>query len=68
MLLRKKYYHLNKTGKIIEQYHAHFRKYVASCSREETGKREESYEGYKNVHMAMTTVFHGRYPLNKTLQ
>jgi len=59
MLLRKKYYHLNKIDKRIEQYYAHFRKYAASCSREETGKREESYEGYKNAHVAMTTVFHG---------
>jgi hypothetical protein len=68
MLLRKKYYHLNKIGKITEQYDAHFRKYAVSRSREETGKREEIYEGYKNVHVTMTTVFHGRYPLNKTLR
>jgi hypothetical protein len=36
--------------------------------REETGQKEQSYEGYKNVHMVMPTVFHGRNPLNKTLR
>lgn len=68
MLFGKKYNHLNKICEVIEQYDAHLRKYAASRMREETGQKEQSYEGYNNIYMVMPTLFHGRNPPNKTLR
>jgi hypothetical protein len=65
MLCRKKYYHLNKIGKIIEQYDEHFRNMLLHV-REKRQAKERKVT--KVTRMYMTTPFHGRYPLNKTLR
>jgi hypothetical protein len=65
-----------KFVKETEQYAANFRKYPASCVREETSEREKSYRGYvcvyvtenyKNVHVVMATMFHRSNPMNNFL-